>query len=296
MKEVPMFNKALICMESGSHSTELATCIRGLLDFGIRKCLVAHFLTYNEAMSAGVTIANQELQQYVEEFRRQLQEAGFTAEAKTAVGTSHREAYRLAQKHGCDLVVVECRYDTVGGEMISGGLASSIIHHQTLPTLLMRLEVSDKRGATRVQGKPCEFAGHALFPTDFSENADHAFGYLEELAGHGLKRATLMHVQDKVRIDPHLKDRLDEFNAIDSERLKELESRLRNNGVATVETRLSYGNPSVEILGAVRDTKPSLLVMGSQGRGFVRDLFQGSVSHNMARLAPLPLLLIPMPR
>jgi nucleotide-binding universal stress UspA family protein len=291
-----MFNKALICIESGSHSTELATCISGLLDLGIRKCLVAHFLTYNEAMSASVTIENQELQQYVEELRQSLQEKGFTAEAKTTVGTSHREAYRLAQDHGCDLVVVECRYDTVAGEMISGGIASSIIHHQTLPTLLLRLEVVDKAGQTCVSGNPCDFTDHALFPTDFSENADHAFTCLEELAGQGLRRLTLMHVQDNVRIDPHLSDRLDEFNAIDNERLKELEARLRNKGVPEVETRISYGNPTVEILGAVRDTNPSLIVMGSQGRGFVRELFLGSVSHNMARLALAPLLLIPKPR
>jgi nucleotide-binding universal stress UspA family protein len=257
--------------------------------------VVAHFLTYNEAMSASVTIADHELHQYIEELCRQIQEIGFTTEAKTVAGASHREAYRLAREHGCDLVVVESLYDTVAGEMISGGIASSIIHHQTLPTLLVRLQVSDKQGATCVLGKPCEFKEHALFPTDFSESADHAFTCLEELAGQGLKRVTLMHVQDNVRIDPHLRDRLDEFNAIDSERLKNHEARLRDKGVTTVETRISYGNPSIEILGAVRDTKPSLIVMGSQGRGFVRDLFLGSVSHNTARLAPVPLLLIPMP-
>jgi nucleotide-binding universal stress UspA family protein len=190
-------------------------------------------------------------------------------------------------------VVVECRYDTVAGEMLAGGVAASVIHHLTVPTLVVRVEVSDAHGGKRLSGKPCDFTGHALFPTDFSENADHAFAYLEELAEQGLKRVTLLHVQDNVRIDPHLRDRLDEFNTLDRERLNNLEARLRKKGATTVETRLSYGNPSVEIL---RDINPSLVVMGSQGRGFVTELFLGSVSHNMIRLSSTPLLLIPRPR
>ncbi|MGD0845393.1 MAG: universal stress protein [Geobacteraceae bacterium] len=291
-----MFKKALICMESGSHSPELATCISGLLNLGIKECLVTQFLTYSEAVAASFTLAEVELQQYVEGLRQQLQEAGFVAEAKTVSGTSHREAYRLAEEHGCDLVVVECRYDTVAGEMLAGGVAASVIHHLTVPTLVVRVEVSDAHGGKRLSGKPCDFTGHALFPTDFSENADHAFAYLEELASNGLKRVTLLHVQDNVRIDPHLRDRLDEFNALDRERLNNLEARLRKKGATTVETRLSYGNPSVELLNAVRDTDPSFVVMGSQGRGFVTELFLGSVSHNMVRLSPVPILLIPRPR
>lgn len=288
-----MFNKALICMESDSHSPELATCIGGLLDLGVKECLVTQFLTYSEAVAASLSIAELELQQYVEGLRQKLQEAGFAAEAKTTSGISYREAYRLAWAHGCDLVVVECRYDTVAGEMLAGGIAASVIHHLALPTLLVRMDVSDAGGEKCVQGKPCDFTGHALYPTDFSDNADRAFTYLEELAAHGLKQVTLMHVQDRVRIIPHLREKLDEFNDIDSERLKYLEERLRKKGVTTIESRLAFGNPSVEILKAVRKMNPSLVVMGSQGRGFVSELFLGSVSHNMARLSPAPLLLIP---
>lgn len=288
-----MFNKALICMESGSHSTELAKCISGLLNLGVKECLVTQFLSYSEAVAASLTVAETDLQRYVEELREQLQESGFVAEAKTTTGISYREAYRLAYAHGCDLVVVECRYDTMAGEMLAGGIASSLIHHLVLPTLLVRMTMADAGGGKFVQGIPCDFSGSALYPTDFSENSDHAFIVLEDLASHGLKQATIMHVQDKVRIVPHLRERIDEFNVIDSERLKYLEDRLRKKGVASVGCRLGFGNPSVEILKEVRKTNPSLVVMGSQGRGFVAELFLGSVSQNMARLCPAPLLLIP---
>ena len=288
-----MFKRALICMESGSHSPEMATCIGGLLDLGVKECVVTQFLTYSEAVAASLSIAEAELQQYVEGLRQRLQDAGFAAEAKTTTGISYREAYRLAWMNGCDLLVMECRYDTKAGEMLAGGIAASVVHHLALPTLLVRMEVSDAGGGKRTPGKPCDFTGHALYPTDFSESADRAFTCLEELAAHGLKQVTLMHVQERAKIYPHLMERLDEFNTIDSERLKYLEERLRKKGVTTIENRLAFGNPTVEILKAVRKMNPSLVVMGSQGRGFVSELFLGSVSHNMARLSPAPLLLIP---
>jgi nucleotide-binding universal stress UspA family protein len=280
-------------MESRSHSAEFATCISGLLDLGIKDCLVTQFLTYNEAVAASLTIADVELQQHVEGLRKQLQEAGFTAEAKTAFGISYRNAYKLAWENGCDLMVMESHYDTKAGEMLAGGIAASIIHHLALPTLLVRIDASDTRDGKCASGKPCDFTSHALYPTDFSEGADRAFVCLEKLASHGLRQVTILHVQEKARIYPHLMEKLNEFNNIDSERLKYLEDRLRKTGVTSVETRLAFGNPGVEILKAVRNMNPSLVVMGSQGRGFAGELFLGSVSHNLARLSPAPLLLIP---
>jgi len=34
-------------------------------------------------------------------------------------------------------------------------------------------------------------------------------------------------------------------------------------------------------------------VMGSQGRGFIGEVFLGSVSHQVVRRAPVPVLLVP---
>jgi len=63
-----------------------------------------------------------------------------------------------------------------------------------------------------------------------------------------------------------------------------------------VETILSYGSPSVEILNTVHERNTQLIVMGSQGRGFVKEFFLGSVSHNIARHSAASVLLIPANR
>jgi len=43
----------------------------------------------------------------------------------------------------------------------------------------------------------------------------------------------------------------------------------------------------------VEDAEVKLVVMGSQGRGYVKEFFLGSVSQNIARLSPSSVLLIP---
>ncbi|WP_372963006.1 universal stress protein [Mesotoga sp.] len=46
----------------------------------------------------------------------------------------------------------------------------------------------------------------------------------------------------------------------------------------------------------VEDLEVNLVVMGSQGRGYVKEFFLGSVSQNIARLCPSSVLLIPTRR
>ncbi len=53
------------------------------------------------------------------------------------------------------------------------------------------------------------------------------------------------------------------------------------------------GHPLRVILEAVRRLNISLIVMGTQGRGFLVELFLGSVAHNVSRLVTCPVLLIP---
>ena len=62
------------------------------------------------------------------------------------------------------------------------------------------------------------------------------------------------------------------------------------------EALLRYGSPAAEILKAVSEQSAQIVIMGSQGRGFVNESLLGSVSHNIARRSPVPVLLIPAKR
>ena len=58
-------------------------------------------------------------------------------------------------------------------------------------------------------------------------------------------------------------------------------------------TRVDNENAKKEIVERTQESEISLVVMGTQGRGFFGELFLESVSHVAARHAPVPVLLVP---
>lgn len=173
-----------------------------------------------------------------------------------------------------------------------GGVASEILHSHKKPLLVVRTKVSEINGEKCVEVSCMDFRKRILYPTDFSDTAFRAFTYLEKLVESGAKKITLLHIQDKSKIDKHLKDKLDEFNRIDTERLEMRKKILIEKGAEDVQIKIPYGLPTKEILEEAKKDY-SLIVMGSQGRGFIKEIFVGSVSHNVVRNTDISVLLVP---
>ncbi len=79
-------------------------------------------------------------------------------------------------------------------------------------------------------------------------------------------------------------------------RLEHLKQELLNANDVEVNIELLYGSPASELLTLIKALNISLVVMGSQGRGFIRELYLGSLSHNIARHSSASVLLIPADR
>ena len=283
-----MFNKALIATDLGESSEQLVRCTGGLRNLGVREVVLGFCIRLHEVQGVRAN-AEDILKPDLDRRREALERQGYAVKAELLFGDPHVEVNRLADAKGCDMVVVGSRVHSLAGEVFLGGVAGEVLHHCRKPLLVLRLSAD----------KACPDAcllttlDRVLFPTDFSENAEHAFTVVAKLAEHGLKSVVLLHVQDRTKIDRHLKDRLEEFNTIDRGRLERLKEVLVGKGVGDVQIELPYGLPTEDILRRTRQGDISLAVMGSQGRGFVGEVFLGSVSHNIARHAPVPVLLIP---
>ncbi|HSO99179.1 MAG TPA: universal stress protein [Solirubrobacteraceae bacterium] len=60
----------------------------------------------------------------------------------------------------------------------------------------------------------------------------------------------------------------------------------------SVTKRLAHGRPGDRILEQLRDGSHDLVVMGSRGRGNVRSLVLGSVSHQVLNASPEAVLIV----
>lgn len=292
-----MFTSILVATDLSDASDHVVGCLSPLRALGAERALLVYCLGIRHLVEMEHLLAPM-VEPKLQAQKAILEKAGFQVTVEITPGLPQHDINRVAVEKDCSLIAVGTHGRTMSGEIHLGGVASEIIHNIRKPILLVRLKITIAQDRRQCEAICLNMLDHVLFPTDFSDNADHAFKTVQELAGHGAKRVTLMHVQDKAAIGKHLEERLAEFNEIDRDRLDRLKAELTRRGPADVRCEIQYGSPVTEILKTAREDAVSLIVMGSQGRcrGYVTELLLGSVSHNVARHAGVPMLLIPLPR
>ena len=286
-----MFKRVIIASELSSTAFAALYCLKGLKSLGVTECLLLQCVSPADMNAVTAPFVSRVLEEALARQKAILDEQGFAVQTRVLKGKMKNELNRIAVEEDFSLIVASSRGHSLLGEVMLGGVAREVIHHAQKPMLLVKVAENPAEATDKV--KDCNLTEHILFPTDFSDNARLAFEYLKVIAADGAKKVTLLHVQDLSRIAP---DRLEEFNKADELRLQELKKSLSATGSIEVDTKLLEGSPAVEIIRLINEQKIPLVVMGSQGRGFVNELFLGSVSHNVARHSAASVLLVPAKR
>ena len=290
-----MFRKVLAGTDLTPASDAVLSCLGQLKALGLEEVVLTHVVYVAHSVGLAETL----IEQAQPELTRQkelLAAQGLRVRAEAITGMpAHRLADR-AEEEDVSAIVIGSHSRSLLHGLLAGSVSLGVLGITTKPVLLVRMEVS-----TAAEGESCRLActqllQHILFPTDFSETAEHAFHYLQHVVGATRGRVTLLHVQDKSRLSPHLLSRLEEFNEIDTERLGRLRDSLLQQGASEVGIKLEFGLALPVILDALAKGDFSLIVMGSQGRGFVSELTLGSVANGVARKAARPVLFVPKPR
>ncbi|OHV78452.1 universal stress protein [Ensifer sp. LCM 4579] len=80
---------------------------------------------------------------------------------------------------------------------------------------------------------------------------------------------------------------LEKFNIVGNELLKLAEVTARAHGVGTITKRLLDGDPTEQILKAIREEGADLVVCGARGLSSFSALVLGSISNKIAHLSPV---------
>lgn len=133
-----------------------------------------------------------------------------------------------------------------------------------------------------------------LYPTDFSETAKKALGYVKKLKDAGTNEVVLVNVVDErspiygLNVEFSMLEKLKEESKNNLEKLrKELEERGFKVAVISV-----VGVPFVEINRIAEEEDVSLVVMGSHGKSMIKEMLLGSTSEKVARKCIKPVLIV----
>ncbi len=139
-----------------------------------------------------------------------------------------------------------------------------------------------------------------LYPTDFSEYADHARNYVTEMAKAFQSKVVLMHTIQapshyEVAYNYELALNPDEIGekrqkAADA-KIGEIAELIRAEGIE-VETLITLGSAFVDIVSTARKSEADLIIISTHGWGFIKHVLMGSTAERVVRKAPCPVLTV----
>lgn len=153
-----------------------------------------------------------------------------------------------------------------------------------------------------------------LYATDLSKNSAYAFRYAVEIAEWRNAEIVILHAIEPLpaRVKTYVKGFVGEINWDEKvkfeeeaaaerirKRLEEFclrESQEKQACVALVsKTLVRPGHPVEEILRTAAEESCDLIILGTHGKGFLKQTFLGSVARSVLDRSRKPVFIIPLP-
>lgn len=266
-----MFKTALVTSDLSEASDRLISCLGILHSFGVKQVLLVHALGLDQPKAEGSELAGF-VASRLEAQKTRICKLGFETSLTIAQGLPFSEIIRISHECSVELIVMGSHGAGFASEVLLGSVTQRVLRRSTLPVLVIRTDKPSAAASPSIK--------RMLFPTDFSDNAERAFSCLEKLVSPETERVVLLHADESPR-------------EACAEHLEHLRARLHAVGVQNVGVVVETKNPLTSILAHAVADDCSLIIMGSQGRGFIPELFIGSVSFNVVRKTMIPVLLVP---
>lgn len=130
---------------------------------------------------------------------------------------------------------------------------------------------------------------HILCSVDYSNTSSYAFEYAYDTAIVRNASLTVIHVVNST----------EEMSSVSFKQIEEELSNWvakRNPEKIAINQDILFGIPYVEILQALEDLKPDLIVLGNKGHNIHEHFFIGHVAEKVLNNTDLPVLLIKAPK
>jgi nucleotide-binding universal stress UspA family protein len=287
-----MFKTIVLATDLSPAWDEIIACAGEFKALGCKQVILTYVISV-KFMVGMEGILQSSARPKLEAQQQQLAAQGLQVTLEIPMGLPADSLNDIACRHGADLIVVGSHGQSLWREGVLGCFTCAVLHNVQYPVLLLnvRLKMPGQPGSCEISR--AKILRHVLLPTDFSEISFRALEYVERLAAKGLEQVTVLNALDVPggeAYPPGYQD-MAEVKARDS--LEAWTVRLQGAELPLVNPIFDPGHPLPAIIQVLKSQDISLIVMGTQGKGFIKEIFLGSVAHNVSRMAPCPVLLIP---
>lgn len=292
-----MFGRALFPTDFSDYANSVLACLPDLKAAGLRDVVLLHVIrgadvpmpeTVNRDSLERVRWGAEE---HLNIARMALEGQGLRVRTRIEYGSPAARIVQVAQDELASLIVIGAQGWTAAQELLMGSVTYQVLRQATMPVLIQKFEVVRELGRVACRQVCGQMFTRVLHPTDFSACADEAFQVVKRLKATGTQQVTLLHVQDARAMAHRPAEQLAEFNREDTARLEKMGRALTLFGLEA-RTLIRHGVPFQEVIKAAEEVDSGLIVLGSQGRNSIRELFMGSTMENVARLSRRPVLVV----
>jgi nucleotide-binding universal stress UspA family protein len=218
-----------------------------------------------------------------------LRSRGFEVKTRTEVGTVYKEILKVAGEEDASMIVIGCHGQGFTGVVV-GSVAERVTRESTVPVMLVKYRyVDDGTGAKHLEKVTAESFRKVFYPTDFSLCSTRTLEYVREFRKAGCEEVIIGSVIDT---RPHRTGfDADQAQKETETRLNVIRQELTERGLKA-KVIVRQGTPLEKLLDIAKTEEVSMIVLGSTGKGFFKEMLMGSVSESIVRRAVCPVLVI----
>jgi nucleotide-binding universal stress UspA family protein len=266
---------------------------------GLKKVVLAHvipreevaFVPYGGTLKEGLKRMREEARLQFDDWIRTIDDPQLEFIQRIEVGASNAEVLNMAKAEKADLIIVGRKKRSAFEKVYVGTHVLDILRRSDVPVLMSKYMVQYEWQGEALVRTNDQIWKRPLVASDWSEPSRRALEATLALKGLA-EKIIVTHVLGARRVknlEPPVIRRLEDESA------KRLESYCRQIDDAGIqsESHLVMGRTVEEIIKMSRDYGATMIVMGRTGKDWFREYWLGGVSHQIAELSELPVLLIP---
>jgi nucleotide-binding universal stress UspA family protein len=276
--------------------------LKSLLDLkvaGLKKVVLAHvipreevaFVPYGGTLKDDEKRLREEARLQFDDWIQTIGDPQLEFHQRIDVGTTNAAILDMAKAEKADLIVVGRKKRTVLEKVYVGTHVLDILRRSDVPVLMSKYMVQYEWQGEMLVRTNDKIWKRPLLASDWSEPSRRALDVTLALKGL-VEKIIVTHVLGARRIKnlapPAIK-------RLEDESVRRLQSYCReiDDAGMSSEYHLAMGRTVEEILKMSREYGASMIIVGRTGKDWFHEYWLGGVSHQIAELSELPVMLIP---